>query len=178
MAFFTLNREPSDTRKSVLFKSLIIIIIVIALDQVTKYMMDSFISPHEPIGLLPVLQLVNVRNTGAAFGLFSDLGNLFFIVISLVAMAFIGYMLIKGRDGHLCLSLILGGACGNLIDRIFLGYVRDFIDVYISTYHWPAFNIADSALTVGLFILVLSSFLRRPEDGSSNQPATSHQIRS
>lgn len=150
-----------------------IIIALIVLDQVTKYLTDSFISPYEPIEILPVLRIVNVRNTGAAFGMFSEFGNPFFIIVSLVAMTFILYMLIKGKDGSYCLSLILGGACGNLIDRIFLGYVRDFIDVYVSTYHWPAFNIADSALTVGLFMLVLSSVFSRTEDGSINQPEIS-----
>jgi signal peptidase II len=160
-------------KKHDLIKSLIIIGTVLALDQVTKYIADSLISPYEPVRLLPVLQFVNVKNTGAAFGMFSDLGNPFFIIVSLAAMAFIGYMLIKGRDGYFCLSLILGGACGNLIDRVFLGYVRDFIDVYISKHHWPAFNIADSALTVGLFILVVSSLLRHPKGVSGNQPGTS-----
>ena len=141
---------------------ILIIFTVLALDQATKYLADTFVSPYEPVGLLPVLQLVNVKNTGAAFGMFSGLGNPFFIAVSLVAMALIAYVLIKGKDGYFCLSLILGGAAGNLIDRIIYGYVRDFIDVYISKHHWPAFNVADSALTVGLLVLVLSSFFRRP----------------
>jgi signal peptidase II len=162
-------------KKPVLIKSLIIISAVIALDQVTKYVADTFISPYYPVGLLPVLRLVNVRNTGAAFGMFSNLGNSFFIGVSLIAMVFITYMLIKGKDGYFCLSMILGGACGNLIDRFLLGYVRDFIDVYIYTYHWPAFNIADSALSVGLFVLILSSLSKHSETQRANQPGTEYQ---
>jgi signal peptidase II len=162
--------------KKIPFPRVILIIIsVIVLDQATKYLADTFISPYESVGLLPILQLVNVKNTGAAFGMFSGLGNHFFIVVSIMAMAVIAYVLIKGREGYNCLSLILGGAAGNLIDRVLFGYVRDFIDVYISTYHWPAFNIADSALTVGLFILVLYPFLSRPKDSTSNKPGTSRQ---
>jgi signal peptidase II len=133
---------------------------VILLDQATKYAAASAISPVEPMELLPFLNLVNVRNTGAAFGLFAGLGNLFFIAVSFAAVAFIGYLALAGTEGRFALSLIFGGAVGNLIDRLALGYVRDFVDVHVGTYHWPAFNVADSALTVGIILLLLGSIPR------------------
>ncbi|GAB4388106.1 MAG: signal peptidase II [Thermodesulfovibrionales bacterium] len=134
---------------------------VVALDQATKYLADTLVSPSAPVEVLPFLALVNVKNTGAAFGMLSGLGNPFFIAVSAIAIVVIGAMLIRGRDGFLSLALILGGAVGNLVDRVFLGHVRDFVDVHAWGYHWPAFNVADSALTVGIAVLVAASLLKR-----------------
>lgn len=145
-------------KRAILPGVLVTAISVIVLDQVTKYFTDRLIDPIRPIKLLPVLQLVNVKNKGAAFGMLAGMGNVFFIAISVVAIGFIVYMIVKSQESWFTLSLILGGAIGNLIDRIIYGYVRDFIDVFVSTYHWPAFNVADSALTIGLIILLLGMF--------------------
>lgn len=142
------------SRVPIIFANLVVI------DQLTKYLADGFVGPANPVALLPFINLVNVKNTGAAFGLFKVLGNTFFIGISVVAIAFIVFLILKGRENCLGLSLILSGAAGNLIDRVFLGHVRDFMDFYIGDYHWPAFNVADSALTVGIFILVLTSLFK------------------
>ena len=131
--------------------------LVVILDQITKYLMDRLISPHEAVSVLPFLQLINVKNTGAAFGLFKEFGNFFFIAVSIAAIVFITVMLLRGREHKPGLSLILGGAAGNLIDRIIYGSVRDFIDVYAGGYHWPAFNVADSALTIGIALILLSA---------------------
>jgi signal peptidase II len=140
---------------------LLVLAVIISLDQLTKYLADTLIQPSSPVEILPVLHLVNVRNIGAAFGLFKGLGNIFFIALSFAAIAVISFLLIREKDGSLSLSLILAGAAGNLIDRLVYGYVRDFIDFSIGTYHWPAFNVADSALTIGITILVLTALFKR-----------------
>lgn len=136
----------------------IIIPLLVILDQATKYLADKFISPFSSVEILPFLNLVNVRNTGSAFGMFRDLGNNIFIIISLIAIGVIFFMLIKGKEDPLGLSLILGGAIGNLIDRLFRGSVVDFIDVFAGRHHWPAFNVADSALTIGIGLIFIKLF--------------------
>jgi len=137
-----------------------LILLIVLSDQITKYLVNKFINPFRFVELLPFLHLVNVRNTGSAFGMFRGFGNNVFIVISLVAIAFIFFMLIKGREDSFSLSLILGGAIGNLIDRLFYGSVIDFIDVFAGRFHWPAFNIADSALTIGIGLIFIKLFKR------------------
>ena len=132
---------------------------MVVLDQITKYLAGNTVAPYETIAVLPVLNLVSVRNEGAAFGMMSSLGNVFFVVVTLVAIAFVLYLLAKGKDGSLGLSLILAGAAGNLIDRMALGYVRDFVDVHAGTLHWPAFNVADSALTVGVAVMLIGALV-------------------
>jgi signal peptidase II len=141
--------------------------LIVLLDQATKYLVRQFIEPFKLIEVLPFLHLVNVRNKGAAFGLFKDLGNAFFVVLSLTALVTLSFLLLRAGMrpfGRLCLALILGGAAGNLIDRVFMESVIDFIDFFIDRYHWPAFNVADSAITIGLVMLLFSSeFKRRPD---------------
>jgi signal peptidase II len=133
-------------------------LLIVIFDQLTKYMVRTSLEPFETVRVLPFLQLVSVRNKGAAFGLFKGFGNSTFIVISVAAIILISYLLTKSREERFGLSLILGGAIGNLIDRIVFGKVTDFIDVFAGTFHWPAFNVADSALTIGLIVMVLTSF--------------------
>jgi len=125
-------------------------------DQFSKYLTADRIGQHESIRLLPFLNLVNVKNTGAAFGLFGGLGNGIFIAVSFMAIGFITALLIREKKSVLSLTLILSGTAGNLIDRLLYGYVRDFIDVFWGRYHWPAFNVADSCLTVGVALLLIS----------------------
>lgn len=136
---------------------LLVLVPVVLLDQLTKYLADKMIDPVVPVRVLPFLELVNVRNRGAAFGMFDSLGNWFFIPVSIVAIALVLYLIIRGRESLTSLSLILGGAVGNLVDRVALGSVRDFLYFSVGWFHWPAFNVADSALTVGLCLLLLSS---------------------
>jgi len=143
-----------------------IVFFVTILDQATKYFADTLVEPARPVKVLPFFHLVNVKNTGAAFGLLGFLGNWFFVGVSVLAVIFIVYLLVRGRDGTLGLSLVLSGAVGNLIDRLAYGYVRDFLDFSIGSYHWPAFNVADSALSVGLVILLLGSFMKKKGDPS------------
>ena len=140
-----------------LSRTLLIIssIIILIIDQITKLVIVNFILPNQSIKVFSFLNIVNVRNTGAAFGLFQSLGNSIFIIISFIAILIIFVMIIRSKDDTFALSLILGGAMGNLTDRLRLGYVVDFIDFHISNYHWPAFNIADSVLTIGISLLFI-----------------------
>jgi len=136
---------------------------VLILDQVSKSAVSAALKMHEirPI-IHGLLNLTRVHNTGAAFGLLagqpSILRTLFFLAVSLLAMGVVIWMLFRlptdQKVEHVALSLIFGGALGNVIDRVRLGEVIDFIDVYYRSYHWPAFNVADSAITVGVILLM------------------------
>ena len=139
----------------------LIVSVIAALDQLTKYLIATRLSPFDSIEIFPFLHIVNVRNTGAAFGSFRGLGSNFFIIVSVIAIIFVVSLLLKRAYNTFGLSLVLGGAIGNLVDRIFYGNVVDFVDFSFGTFHWPAFNVADSALTVGIFIIVLSSLLKK-----------------
>lgn len=141
-------------------EAFLISFIVVALDQITKYFALTYINPYDSFNILPFLHLVLVTNKGAAFGMFKYIGSGFFIAASVIAIIFVIYLMIRGKEDHLGLSLILGGAIGNLIDRILYGSVVDFIDLSIGKYHWPAFNIADSALSVGVTIILLNNLLK------------------
>lgn len=139
--------------------------VVIVLDQITKWAALKYLVRHAEVSVLPFLNLTLVFNRGAAFGFLSDAAgwqNMFFIGIALAACAFIIYLLSKAERGDYAvaygLALVLGGAIGNLIDRFAYGYVIDFIDVYYGSWHWPAFNVADSAITIGALLLVLDVF--------------------
>jgi len=140
---------------------LIIALTVIALDQITKYLIVSSLSQYATIEVFPFLNIVNIRNTGAAFGMFRGLGSGFFILISAAAIIFVTILMMKNAYNLFGLSLILGGAVGNLIDRLVYGKVVDFIDVFVGNFHWPAFNVADSSLTVGIGIILLTSFIKK-----------------
>jgi signal peptidase II len=138
-----------------------IVLAVIALDQITKYLIVTSLSPFDSIEVFPFLHIVSVRNTGAAFGSFRNIGSSFFIIASVAAIGFITTLLMKRTYNTIGLALILGGAIGNLIDRILLGNVVDFIDFFVGTFHWPAFNVADSALTIGTIIILLTSLFKK-----------------
>lgn len=128
---------------------------VFVLDQFTKYIIKSYVGPFEVIRVLSFFNIVYAENIGSAFGMFKSLGNTFFIIVAASAVIFVAIIIIKEADNRLGFSLILGGALGNLTDRIVRGYVIDFLDVYAGRYHWPAFNVADSALTVGITLMCI-----------------------
>ena len=140
---------------------LLIVLSVIVLDQITKYLVISFLSPVDSIKIFPFLHLVSVRNIGAAFGMFKGLGNIFFIPVSIIAIIFVIWLLTKRSYNIFGLSFILGGAIGNFIDRMLYGKVVDFIDFSIGKFHWPAFNVADSSLTIGIIIVLFSFLLKK-----------------
>ena len=139
----------------------LIVFTIIALDQITKYLIVNSLSLYDSIEVFSFLHIVNVRNTGAAFGSFKSLDSSFFIIVAVAAIGFVVYLLMKRTYNTFGLSLILGGAVGNLIDRVLYGQVVDFVDFSIGSYHWPAFNVADSALTVGIIIILVSSVFRK-----------------
>ena len=133
---------------------------LVILDQVTKALVINFFNLYDSVVLLPIVNLTFVVNYGFAFGLLNN-PSLNQILVSLVILAIIIYflyLLIKTQDKifQLTLTLILAGALGNFIDRIFRGFVIDFIDIYIGKYHWPAFNIADSCITLGFIVLMIN----------------------
>ncbi len=143
-----------------------ITLLVILFDFLTKKIIETYVEPYEIITVLPFLQIVNIKNTGAAFGMFTGVSNTIFIVISIIAITFIFLYMRKTEKmpEKISLSLILGGAAGNLIDRLRIGKVVDFIDFFIGDWHWPAFNVADSALTVGIFLyLFVNIFGKKPQ---------------
>lgn len=139
--------------------------VVLLLDQATKRIVDQGMALYETIPLIPMFQLTYLRNQGAAFSFLSGAGGWqrwFFIALALAASIFILTVLKKlpkHRTVEACAwALVLGGALGNLIDRIIFGYVIDFLDVFYGGWHWPAFNVADSAITVGVILLLIDSF--------------------
>ena len=142
-------------------------IFILILDQATKLLVASYIPYESYIVISSFFKLVNFHNTGAAFSFLHNAGGwqrYFLIFITLIAVVWIIFMLIKNKHIpiiSLSLLLILGGALGNLIDRIRLGYVIDFIYLHIDSWYWPAFNIADSAICVGAGLLVYDMYKRK-----------------
>ncbi len=147
----------NDHRYTILFVGSALIAII---DQVVKLIIRKKLVLHQLIEVIPgFFNLVHVRNTGGAFGLLAGSGSsglrmALFVGVSLLAMGIIFYIYSKVKPGQngvfAALIMILGGAVGNLIDRIRFGDVVDFLDFYIGTIHWPAFNVADSFITVGI----------------------------
>jgi len=137
---------------------------VIVLDQVTKFLAETLLTFHQPVPVLPSFNLLLTYNTGAAFSFLAGASGWqrwFFLGLgSLVSIGLIVWLRrLKPTETRLAtaLALILGGAIGNLIDRAWLGQVIDFIQLYYQHWYWPAFNLADSAITVGAALLVLDS---------------------
>ncbi|MGW8322794.1 MAG: signal peptidase II [Thermodesulfobacteriota bacterium] len=149
-------------------KALLIVVVILVLDFLTKQLVRTHLDLHEVIPLTPFLNLVHVQNTGAAFGMFSSLGRGFFILVALTASVGIVIYMARVPDHRTILAMVLAGALGNLADRVFLGHVTDFVDVHIGRLHWPAFNVADSALTVSIALLLLSGF-RKPSSQSGKK---------
>jgi len=147
--------------------------VVVVLDQLGKAAAEAWLQPHTAHAVLPGLNLTLVYNTGAAFSMLSQAGGWqrwLLAVLAAAVSAFIVVWLARlPRDERwtaLALSLIMGGAIGNLVDRLLRGYVVDFVDIYYGSYHWPAFNVADSAITVGAVILIVYSlFFTRSGSG-------------
>lgn len=133
-------------------------------DQGTKLWIDVLLNPGDRMVILPFLDLVLVFNRGAAFSFLADAAGWqrpFFIGVAVVASVIIIHLLRKHQEEHLfCfgLALILGGAIGNLCDRVALGHVVDFLLLHAYGYHWPAFNLADTAITAGAALLIYDSF--------------------
>ncbi len=142
------------------------ILTVFLLDRLTKSVIIGYLAVGDVIPVVPgFFDIVHVRNRGAAFGILGGGGTASAVVLAIVSALAIAvlFYLIKEATTRLqifALSLITGGALGNLVDRIVLGEVVDFLDFHARGYHWPAFNVADSAITIGV-VLALVSFYRK-----------------
>jgi signal peptidase II len=134
--------------------------LVVGLDQLTKYLVNVKLAPYGSITLIEnFLYLSHVSNPGGAFGVLSWANPTFFVIVSLVAIGVIIIFFASLGSGQrlpaAALALVLGGAVGNLLDRVRVGQVTDFIDVHWHELKWPAFNVADSAITIGVILLLI-----------------------
>ena len=152
---------------------LLIAVAIVLLDRLTKYIVARNISLHESINVIPgFFRLTHVQNRGAAFGLFSDSPSEYkvavLVLFSLVALVVVSALLWKNSHAinttGFGLALILGGAVGNLWDRLVAGHVVDFLDFSVAGYHWPAFNVADSAIVIGALLLVTEILFSKPAE--------------
>ena len=140
-------------------------VVVLILDQCTKLLADAMLAMHQSVELLPFLALRKAYNTGAAFSFLGDASGWqrwFFIILALVVIVILLAWLRRLPPGdtqvRLALVLILGGAAGNAVDRVVHGHVIDFIDFFYGSWHYPTFNVADSAIFIGACLLLLDVF--------------------
>lgn len=165
------STQPHAAKKSLLpfyvhnLPWLALSVLAIVLDQWTKWLASTHLHYAEPVAVLPFLNWTLLHNHGAAFSFLSDAGGwqryLFTGLAGVVSIIFIFWLMRMPKKMvilPLAITLILGGAIGNLIDRVSLGYVVDFIHVYYQDHHFPAFNLADSAITLGTILLLIDTF--------------------
>jgi signal peptidase II len=152
-------------REFSMLKWLWLSLLAVILDQGSKLVIAGSMQLYQSIPIMPYFNLTYVHNTGAAFSFLSEAGGWqrwFFAGLAFVISIVIAVWLARLKQHEtllaVALSLVLGGAIGNLIDRLAYGYVIDFLDVYYQTWHWPAFNIADSAITLGVILMLVESF--------------------
>ena len=150
---------------------LFVFLLVVIIDQITKTLILNYMSNNiDEINILPFLGFTLVLNSGVAFGMFSEIGKISPILFSLFAILVAVLLLLwslYNKQSYFCLGLIAGGAVGNAIDRLRIGAVVDFIDVYYNSFHWPVFNIADSAITIGVVMMLID--MCREEDSKGTQ---------
>ena len=154
-----------NTSSSGALKWLWITVVVVVLDQITKFAVAGAFTLHEQLPLTSWFNLTLAHNPGAAFSFLSDAGGWhrwFFTAlargVSIAIVVWLKRLPASDRWMAIALALILGGALGNVWDRITLGYVIDFLDFYVGQWHWPAFNVADSAITIGAIMLAIDAF--------------------
>lgn len=148
----------------------IIILALLGIDQLTKALIARSIPFQSSKGVIPgFFNITHIRNRGAIFGFFSHSESrilfIFLTLVSLVALGLVIYYFFKTPSSQrfmkISLSVILAGALGNLIDRVFRGYVIDFLDFHIKNWHWPSFNVADACITIGAFLLIFNLVFKR-----------------
>jgi signal peptidase II len=150
-----------------MLKYFLLVIFIALSDQLTKILVIKNIANDQFVSINSYFYLVNFKNSGAAFSFLSDAGGwqrYFLSIVAAIASVYIVFMIKKHRDDlftGLALSLILGGALGNLYDRISLGYVTDFLYFHYNDYYWPAFNIADTAISIGAIILIYEVLVKK-----------------
>lgn len=149
-----------------MFFGIAAIVFALWADQLSKYLLAANLSNGENIAYCDYFSLVRVWNTGVSFSMFNnhgDLGRIVLCVLSLVVCAFLLYWMLKEKNmlKIISLGLIVGGALGNVIDRVRFGAVLDFLDFHIAGYHWPAFNLADTFICMGAFVLIVMEFWKK-----------------
>lgn len=153
-------------------------LLVIALDHIAKWSASALLTYGVPVEVLPFFDLMLAHNTGAAFSFLSDAGGWqrwLFTAIAIGVSVFLAHWLRRAQGQRLlcwALALILGGALGNLIDRVLLGHVVDFVSLHYAGWRFPAFNIADSAITIGAGLLILDMFLNPQNHGSDERSSS------
>ena len=179
-----LTASPALSASLAKLRYLFVSLGVIVLDQWTKWLVEVHLPHHAAQPLIPgFLNLTHVRNTGVAFGLFAAQGvgngSWLLTLLGLAALAAVGiyFWFAPTRDRLLliALALVVGGAVGNLIDRMASGAVTDFIDVYVGTHHWPSFNVADSAISIGIVLMAIDSFRPRHHHQEHGGAATASE---
>ncbi len=164
--------KPANLFKEMLLQTtlrnfywLLLSVAILAFDQLTKYLAVKYLVLYQPMPLMPSFNITLAHNTGAAFSLLGSAGGWqrwFFagvaLLASIVCVGWLYRLPAKQRFTASAISLILGGALGNLWDRLQYGYVIDFIDFYLQDWHWPVFNIADAAICIGVSLLIFTSF--------------------
>lgn len=161
-----MKRVSSPERQPQMLRWLWLSLLIIGLDQISKQLIESSLLVYETIPVFPSFNLTLAYNEGAAFSFLSDQDGWqrwFFAglatIVSVVLIGWLRQLTSRDRLVAISLSLIIGGAIGNLIDRVLFGHVIDFLDLYYGQWHWPAFNIADSAIFVGVVLMLLDAFL-------------------
>lgn len=139
-------------------------VLIVVLDQLTKFIVHSTMNLYDSIQVAPyLLNFTYIRNEGIAFGIYFEGAETIFIVLPILITIYLFYLLkseeFQDKFSQIALFLIIAGAVGNIIDRIFRGYVVDFIDFHLNGMHWYVFNIADSSVTIGLIFLLYSSII-------------------
>jgi len=159
----------------IIFAHYLLSFCVMGVDQWTKYLARVYLTPYEPWVVMPGFNYTLAFNSGSAFSFLAHSGpwhRIFFIVFALLLVILLAVWLARSRVPwleRLGLALIMGGAASNLIDRLHLGHVVDFIDIYVGSYHWPVFNLADSAICLGAFCWLLHGYnSRAPGNNSSS----------
>ncbi|MDH5425633.1 MAG: signal peptidase II [Gammaproteobacteria bacterium] len=151
-----------------LYKWLSVSTLIVLTDQLTKQLIEHSFQLYERLAIMPFFNLTLAYNEGAAFSFLSDAGGWqrwFFLILTSIISVVLFFWLKKSqyKIESLALSFILGGAIGNFIDRFLFGHVIDFLDVYYKTHHFPAFNVADMAISGGVMLLIVTTFLQQPD---------------
>lgn len=167
--------KSSFDRHGPMLKWVWLTVFVIVLDQVSKQVAANVLEMYKPVAVMPMFNWTLMHNTGAAFSFLSDetgwqrwFFTMIALVVSAVLIAWTSKLKAEDKWQAIAFALVMGGAVGNVIDRMLHGYVIDFIDVYYQDWHWPAFNIADSAIFVGVAILIIESFRQHRREGAAN----------
>ena len=139
-------------------------VLIVILDQLSKFIVHSTMNLYDSFQVIPyLLNFTYIRNEGIAFGIYFEGAETIFIVLPILITIYLFYLLkneeFQDKFSQIALFLIIAGAVGNIIDRIFRGYVVDFIDFHLNGMHWYVFNIADSSVTIGLIFLLYSSII-------------------